>query len=129
MLAALFAAIVGYGALHAGLVPLMTGAFVAGFFMIGSMASLYSLVPQIYPARVRNTGTGLAIGFGRVGAVIGPYVGGLLIAAGWQRLTYYSVLAVPVLISAVAVRRLPLFGESTSGEAMAQRAQTLRPAE
>jgi len=128
MLAALFAAFVGYGALHAGLVPLMTGAFVAGFFMIGSMASLYSLVPQIYPALVRNTGTGLAIGVGRLGAVIGPYVGGLLIGAGWQRLAYYSVLALPVLISAVAVRRIPLFGENITGT-LASGAETLRPAE
>lgn len=128
MLAALFAAIVGYGALHSGIVPLMAGAFVAGFFMIGSMASLYGLVPQIYPARVRNTGTGLAIGFGRVGAVIGPYVGGLLIGAGWQRVAYYSVLALPVLISAVAVRRIPLFGETARAGAPFG-SGTLRPAE
>jgi MFS family permease len=128
MLAALFAAFVGYGALHAGLVPLMTGAFVAGFFMIGSMASLYSLVPQIYPALVRNTGTGLAIGVGRVGAVIGPYVGGLLIGAGWQRLSYYSVLALPVLVSAFAVRRIPLFGETMAGKPALQE-ESLRAAE
>jgi benzoate transport len=129
MLAALFAAIIGYGALHGGIVPLMSGAFVAGFFMIGSMASLYALVPQIYPARVRNTGTGLAIGFGRLGAVIGPYVGGLLIAAGWQRLTYYAVLALPVLISAAAVRRIPLFGEKTTRADVLPGSETLRPAE
>ena len=112
MFVALFASIVGFGALKAGLVPVMTGAFVAGFFLIGSMSSLYILVPQIYPALVRNTGTGLAIGFGRLGAVVGPYAGGLLIGAGWQRFAYYSVLALPVLISAVAVRRIPLFGET-----------------
>ena len=76
MFVALFVSIVGFGALHEGLVPVMTGAFVAGFFLIGSMASLYAIVPQIYPARVRNTGTGLAIGFGRLGAVVGPYAGG-----------------------------------------------------
>jgi benzoate transport len=108
---ALFASIVAFGAIDAGLIPVMTGAFVSGFFLIGSMASLYAIVPQIYPARVRNTGTGLAIGFGRVGAVVGPYIGGLLIASGWQRLSYYSVLALPVLVSAVAVRHIPLFAE------------------
>jgi MFS family permease len=118
MLALLFLAIVGYGSLHEGLVPVMTGAFVAGFFMIGSMCGLYIIVPQIYPARVRNTGTGLAIGFGRMGAVVGPYLGGLLIAEGWERFTYYSVLAIPVLLSALAVRRIPLF-EERSGAARA----------
>src|SRR5262249_14976321 len=102
MFVALFASIVGYGALHAGLVPVMTGAFVAGFFLIGCMASLYLLVPQIYPALVRNTGTGLAIGIGRIGAFVGPSVGGILIGAGWERFAYYSILALPVLISAIA---------------------------
>src|SRR6185295_1517778 len=106
---ALFLSIVGFGALRSGFAPLMGGAFVCGFFLIGSMASLYAIVPQIYPARVRNTGTGLAIGFGRLGAVVGPYIGGVLIGAGWQRLAYYSVLAIPVLVSAMAVRHIPVF--------------------
>ena len=116
MLVVLFFAIIAYGALKMGIVPVMTGAFVAGFFMIGSMASLYAIVPAIYPPRVRNTGTGLAIGLGRLGGVVGPYLGGLLIAAGWQRVAYYSVLAIPVLISAIAVRRIALFGERVESE-------------
>ncbi|HXJ00086.1 MAG TPA: MFS transporter [Micropepsaceae bacterium] len=126
---ALFLGIVGFGALHAGLMTMMTGAFSVGFFLIGCMASLYAIVPRIYPASVRNTGTGLAIGFGRLGAVIGPYLGGLLIAASWQRLAYYSVLALPVLISAVAVRRIPFFGERPSVEGAALGRGTLRPAQ
>jgi benzoate transport len=125
----LFLSILGYGALHSGVAALMTGAFIAGFFMIGCMASLYAIVPQIYPARVRNTGTGLAIGFGRLGAVIGPYVGGLLIAAGWQRLAYYSLLALPVLISAVAVRRIPFFGEAGEAPRSDLAANRFRPAQ
>jgi MFS transporter, AAHS family, vanillate permease len=125
-LAALFVSIVGFGALHSGIVPVMIGAFVAGFFLIGSMATLYALVPQIYPALVRNTGTGLAIGFGRLGAVVGPYLGGLLIAAGWQRFAYYAVLALPVLISALAVRHIPLLGEVARAPLARER---LRPAE
>jgi MFS transporter, AAHS family, vanillate permease len=111
MLSLLFLAIAGYGAVHEGRAAVMAGAFVAGFFLVGSMASLYIIVPQIYPARVRNTGTGLAIGFGRLGAVVGPYLGGLLIAGGWERFPYYSVLAIPVLLAALAVRRIPLFEE------------------
>jgi len=79
-------------------------------------------VPQIYPVRVRNTGTGLAIGFGRLGAVVGPYLGGLLIEAQWERFAYYGVLAIPVLLSALAVRRIPLLedsGERASRAALA----------
>jgi MFS family permease len=128
MFVALFISIVGFGALRSGLVPVMTGAFIAGFFLIGSMTSLYSIVPWIYPPRVRNTGTGLAIGFGRLGAVVGPYLGGLLIGAGWQRLAYYSVLAIPVLVSAVAVRHIPFFTERAEQKPALGR-ETLRPAE
>jgi len=128
MFIALFASIVGFGALHEGLIPVMSGAFVAGFFLIGSMASLYILVPQIYPALVRNTGTGLAIGFGRLGAVVGPYVAGLLIGSGWQRIAYYSVLAIPVLIPALAVRHIPLLGEKPAVRPVLN-ADTLRAAE
>jgi len=129
LFATLFVAIVGLGALQAGLAVMMTGVLVAGFFLIGCMASLYAIVPRIYPASVRNTGTGLAIGFGRLGAVIGPYLGGLLIAAGWQRFAYYSVLALPVLISALAVRHIPFFGEPGNRESAALGRETLRPAE
>jgi MFS family permease len=116
MFVLLFGSIVAYGMLRAGVVAVMSGAFIAGFFLIGCMASLYAIVPMIYPTRVRNTGTGIAIGFGRLGAVVGPYLGGVLIGAGWDRAAYYSVLAIPVLVSAMAVRRIPLFGESDGGE-------------
>ena len=129
LLAGLFISILVYGATQGGIVAVMTAAFVTGFFMIGSMASLYAIVPQIYPALVRNTGTGLAIGFGRLGAVVGPYLGGLLIAAGWQRLAYYSVLALPVLVSAVAIRSVPLFGERANAESKPLWRETLRPVE
>jgi MFS family permease len=111
MLVGLFISIVAFGMLRSGLFAVMTGAFIAGFFLIGSMASLYMIVPQMYPPNVRNTGTGLAIGFGRLGAVVGPYLGGLLINAQWDRVAYYTVLALPVLISAFAVRHVPFFDE------------------
>lgn len=129
LLVALFVSIVALGAMQSGLVLLMSGAFVTGFFLIGSMASLYAIVPQIYPARVRNTGTGLAIGFGRLGAVVGPYLAGLMIAAGWQRLAYYSVLALPVLISAIAVRRVPLLSERAAPAPTGLWQEGLKPAD
>jgi MFS family permease len=129
ILVPLFASIVGYGALNSGLIPVMTGAFIAGFFMLGGMACLYAIVPTIYPARVRNTGTGLAIGLGRLGAVAGPYLGGVLIGAGWQRFAYYSVLAIPVLVSAVAVRYIPVFMERKTPDESALPHGELRIAE
>jgi len=111
MLVALFFSIVGYGMVQSGLLPMMTLAFLVGFFLMSAMAGLYIIVPKVYPPNVRNTGTGLAIGIGRVGAMVGPALAGYLIAAGWERAAYYSVLALPVLISAFAVRYVAYFNE------------------
>ena len=80
--------------------------FLIGVFLAGSMIGLYVIIPDIYPARVRSTGTGWAIGFGRLGAVAGPYLAGVLIAAGWQRYMYYFVLSLPLLIAMVIILRL-----------------------
>ena len=131
MLIVLFFTIVGLGMVQSGFLPMMIAAFLVGFFLMGAMAGLYIIVPHVYPPNVRNTGTGLAIGFGRVGAMVGPPLAGLLIAAGWERFAYYSVLALPVLISAVAVRYIIYFNEQAapaSGEtAWAHKQPGLRP--
>lgn len=113
MLVLLFFSIVGYGMVQTAFLPMMTMAFLVGFFLMGAMAGLYIILPHVYPPNVRNTGTGLAIGIGRIGAMVGPPLAGILIAEGWERFAYYSVLALPVLISALAVRYVAYFNEQT----------------
>ena len=132
LLVGLFFAIVGYGMVQSGFVPMMTLAFLVGFFLMSAMAGLYIIVPKVYPPNVRNTGTGLAIGIGRVGAMVGPALAGYLIAVGWERVAYYSVLALPVLISALAVRYVSYVGERSApvGEAAGGRKEAgLSPGE
>jgi len=130
MLFGLFVVIVAFGMVRTGVIAMMAGAFIVGFFLMGSMAGLYIILPYVYPPKVRNTGTGLAIGIGRVGAMVGPYLAGLLIAAGWDRVAYYSVLALPVLISALAIRYVSYFDErrgAATGEAAWSPKPGLRP--
>ena len=132
MLIALFFAIVAFGMLESSVLPIMGAAFVVGYFLMAAMAGLYIIVPHVYPPSVRNTGTGLAIGLGRFGAMVGPPIAGILIAAGWERVAYYSVLALPVLISALAVRYIVYFNErtTTAGEpGWASQQSRLRPTE
>ena len=50
MLAALFFAIVAFGMLRSGLIPMMAAAFIVGFFLMGSMAGLYIIVPSCLSA-------------------------------------------------------------------------------
>ena len=45
--------------------------------------------------------------------MVGPPLAGILIAEGWERVAYYSVLALPVLISALAVRYVTYFNEQS----------------
>ena len=106
----LFAAVVVFGFAELNLVAMAALVSIIGFFMIGVIASLYALVAAMYPPQVRNTGTGLAIGIGRFGAIAGPYLGGVLIAAGWARPAYCAALAAPALLAAFLVRRVPLAG-------------------
>lgn len=53
----------------------------AGFGIIGGQFVLNSVCAQAYPTHVRSTGTGAMFGIGRVGAILGPYMGGWLL--GW----------------------------------------------
>ena len=92
-----------FGMLDAALGRMLVVAFLIGFFVAGAIIGLYAIVPDLYPAEIRNTGTGWALGIGRLGAVIGPYIAGLLIEAGWERPQYYFALSLPLLASLVAV--------------------------
>ena len=112
-----FGSIAGFGAAGTTL-PLLLGlAAAVGFFMIGVISGLYAVIGAMYPVRVRNTGTGLALGIGRLGAVAGPYLGGVLIAAGWSRPVYCTVLAAPLLLAALVIRRVPLLDSKTEAPA------------
>jgi AAHS family 4-hydroxybenzoate transporter-like MFS transporter len=53
---------------------------VAMSFATGAHNSLYSLVGPFYPTAIRGNGVGLASGAGRIAAIIGPVVGGLLVS-------------------------------------------------
>jgi benzoate transport len=103
-----FASIVGFGfAGHHLAIELVLAATV-GFFLIATICGLYAVIAAMFPPRVRNTATGLGIGFGRVGAVVGPYLGGVMIASGWSRPAYCLALASALLVAAIFIRRVPL---------------------
>jgi MFS family permease len=76
---------------------------IVGLFLFSSLVGLYVVTPSIYPAEVRNTGTGLAIGVGRCGAIASPYLAGLLLSAGWSPGRAYMAFAAPLLVAAAAV--------------------------
>ena len=66
---------------------------VLGFLLHGLMIGLYSTVPALYPAELRATGTGWAIGLSRFGAVLGPIVAGVLLDKGWSPQSLFQAFA------------------------------------
>jgi MFS family permease len=74
-----------------------------GFCLFGSIAVLYALVPTVFSPSCRATGTGLALGLGRLGAIAGPFLAGILIQAGWSRLEFCLLLSLPLLASVIFV--------------------------
>jgi benzoate transport len=82
---------------------------VLGFVLFGAAVGLYAVAARIFPLEVRATGTGVALAFGRAGAVLGLSLGGLLMGLGWARGTYVSILALPIVAAALATFALRPF--------------------
>jgi AAHS family 4-hydroxybenzoate transporter-like MFS transporter len=59
---------------------LLTVSFVAGMLTVGSQMCAVALSASFYESALRSTGVGWALGIGRIGAVVGPVIGGVLIA-------------------------------------------------
>jgi MFS family permease len=72
-----------------------------GILLLGGFTGLYAVAAKIYPTEVRATGVGWAIGLGRLGAVVGPYVGGLFIAGGISMETNFILFSIPLLVSGI----------------------------
>lgn len=84
-------------------------AFLIGVLLQGGYNGVWPLAASVYPAAFRATGIGWAIGIGRSGAIIGPLLGGYLMAAKVSLPLLFASYCVPLLLCAacvVAVRRL-----------------------
>lgn len=76
---------------------------IAGATTIGTQIVLYSYVAIFYPLKIRSTGIGWASGVGRIGAIVGPILGGWLVAMQLPHSTNFMVFAIPAIIATVAV--------------------------
>ncbi len=85
----------------------------AGVFVFSSQVLVYAFVAERYPAAVRATALGSASGVGRLGAIVGPLVGGQLIAAGVGYPWGFYVFAVVAAIGAAAVAAVAVARTST----------------
>ncbi len=99
-------ALVAYGYFSGTLGLAFVLALLSGIFIFASMVSLYAITPALYPAAVRTTGMGWAIGIGRLGAILAPLLAGVLVDGGWQAGQLYYLYAIPLAVAMLAVRGL-----------------------
>ncbi|MFF3322698.1 MFS transporter [Streptomyces sp. NPDC002889] len=90
--------------------PLMaTYAVVAltGVWLFSAQVMVYAAVSALYPAGRRAAGLGWTTGVGRLGAVVGPMLGGAVMANGAHQWGF-AAFAVAGLIGALTIAAVPL---------------------
>jgi AAHS family 4-hydroxybenzoate transporter-like MFS transporter len=101
VIAAASVAVIGQPGLSLALLTLIV--LVAGWCVIGGQPGMNAFAATFYPTYLRSTGIGWALGIGRVGAIVGPYIGGLMIRAEWTSQQLFWAAAVPATISALTL--------------------------
>jgi AAHS family 4-hydroxybenzoate transporter-like MFS transporter len=86
----------------------------AGFFLVGGHVGAIALAAACYPTMARSTGVGWAIGVGRVGSIVGPLIGGIMLARGMSAQSLFMVAAIPALAASCAALVLARMAPNTS---------------
>jgi AAHS family benzoate transporter-like MFS transporter len=76
---------------------------VAGGGTFGAQILANAFAVQYYPAHIRSTGLGWAMGIGRIGAIIGPMLGAAIHGAELPMEVSFLAFAIPGLIGASAI--------------------------
>ncbi|GAA3697492.1 aromatic acid/H+ symport family MFS transporter [Arthrobacter ginkgonis] len=87
---------------------LMVLVFITGACTMGAQNISYSFVSQYYPSFMRSTAIGLASGVGRLGAIVGPTFGGVLLTLSLPVQMNFLFFAIPGIFAALAFLFVPL---------------------
>jgi AAHS family 4-hydroxybenzoate transporter-like MFS transporter len=95
-----------------GVSPLLLGITIAsaGLGIIGGQNACHALTAGFYPTAIRSTGVGWALGIGRIGSIVGPVLGGLLLARGTPIGQVFWAAAVPAAIATLAAAGIASIG-------------------
>ena len=80
--------------------------FLAGMTINGSQTGVNGACGKLYPARMRTSGIGWALGIGRLGGIVAPVLGGYLLAVGLPPTRMFLVASLFALIAAAATSLL-----------------------
>jgi AAHS family 4-hydroxybenzoate transporter-like MFS transporter len=80
--------------------------FLSGMTIIGSQTGANAACGKLYPARMRASGIGWALGIGRLGGIVAPLLGGYLLKLGWVPTHIFLVACLFAIIAAAATALL-----------------------
>lgn len=81
-------------------------ALIIGVTVQGGFNGFWALAAQLYPVDMRSTGVGWALGVGRIGAVLGPIVGGLLVGSQVSLPIIFGIFAAPLVAASAMTLRI-----------------------
>lgn len=102
-----FGVMLAYGNLSMTYLAMFLETFFIGFFVQGGFNGYYPTAARVYPAAMRTTGVGLAMGIGRFGAILGPALYGLLADVGLSQGLLFTLFSAPLLIAGLAAFTIP----------------------
>jgi len=81
---------------------MMTITFVLGFVVQGAQGGLSAVAATFYPISIRSTGIGWCLGVGRIGSIVGPLLGGVMLKLDWSPREILLAGSIPALCAAAA---------------------------
>jgi len=91
---------------------MITFGLIMQFFLFGMWSVLYAYTPELYPTYARATGSGFASSIGRLGALLGPFLIGVILPVHGQQGVF--AMAAGALVSAAFM--VFILGEETRGK-------------
>ena len=101
LLTGVFVCLVGFSTSNLVLMGVMV--FIAGTIMNGAQSSMPALAAGFYPTQGRATGVAWMLGLGRFGGILGAFSGAFLMQAELSFKTIFALLAIPAVLSAIAL--------------------------
>lgn len=87
----------------ANMIVLLILVAMAGAATIGTQIIANAYVSQYYPSDMRSSGIGWSLGIGRLGAVAGPLMGGMLLTMNLPIKMNFLAFAIPGIIAAISI--------------------------
>jgi len=88
------------------------------FFSLGAWGAVYAYTPEVYPTRVRGSGTGWAAAVGRIGAILAPYIVGVLYESQGREAGFNNVFLILTIVFAVVAVVVAAAGIETRGRTL-----------